>query len=142
MLRTNLSTRPFYNIRAVQAVLGACVAIVILFTLLLRNMALTGRVDRELSRVLEGMAWEEFRTAGHYRPFFDVVVVHTDSVPGGLADVLVHEAAHQLVAQQLLSAAKAPVSNWLNEGLASYFGFTFQGPDGRFVPVRSRQPVG
>jgi hypothetical protein len=33
MLRTNLSTRPFYNIRAVQAVLGACVAIVILFTM-------------------------------------------------------------------------------------------------------------
>jgi hypothetical protein len=33
MLRTNLSTRPFYNIRAVQAVLGACVAIVILLTM-------------------------------------------------------------------------------------------------------------
>lgn len=33
MLRTNLSTRPFYNIRAVQAVLGACAAIVILFTM-------------------------------------------------------------------------------------------------------------
>ncbi len=32
MLRTNLSTRPFYNIRAVQAALGACAAIVILFT--------------------------------------------------------------------------------------------------------------
>lgn len=33
MLRTNLSTRPFYNIRAVQAALGACAALVILFTL-------------------------------------------------------------------------------------------------------------
>jgi hypothetical protein len=33
MLRTNLATRPFYNIRAVQAALGACVAIVILFTM-------------------------------------------------------------------------------------------------------------
>jgi hypothetical protein len=33
MLRTNLSTRPFYNIRAVQAALGACAAIVILFTM-------------------------------------------------------------------------------------------------------------
>jgi hypothetical protein len=33
MLRTNLSTRPFYNIRAVQAVLGAGVAIVIMFTM-------------------------------------------------------------------------------------------------------------
>ncbi len=33
MLRTNLSTRPFYNIRAVQAALGACAAFVILFTM-------------------------------------------------------------------------------------------------------------
>jgi hypothetical protein len=33
MLRTNLSTRPFYNIRAVQAALGACAALVILFTM-------------------------------------------------------------------------------------------------------------
>jgi hypothetical protein len=33
MLRTNLATRPFYNIRAIQAVLGACVALVILLTL-------------------------------------------------------------------------------------------------------------
>jgi hypothetical protein len=33
MLRTNLSTRPFYNIRAVQAALGALVALAILFTL-------------------------------------------------------------------------------------------------------------
>jgi hypothetical protein len=33
MLRTNLSTRPFYNIRAVQAVLGACTALVILLAM-------------------------------------------------------------------------------------------------------------
>jgi hypothetical protein len=33
MLRTNLSTRPFYNIRAVQAALGALAAVVILFTM-------------------------------------------------------------------------------------------------------------
>jgi hypothetical protein len=33
MLRTNLSTRPFYNIRAVHAVLGACTAVVILLTM-------------------------------------------------------------------------------------------------------------
>jgi hypothetical protein len=33
MLRTNLSTRPFYNIRAVQAALGALAAFVILFTM-------------------------------------------------------------------------------------------------------------
>jgi len=33
MLRTNLSTRPFYNVRAVQAALGAAAAIVLAFTL-------------------------------------------------------------------------------------------------------------
>jgi hypothetical protein len=33
MLRTNLSTRPFYNIRAVQAALGALAAFIILFTM-------------------------------------------------------------------------------------------------------------
>jgi hypothetical protein len=33
MLRTNLSTRPFYNVRAVHAALGAAAVIVLLFTL-------------------------------------------------------------------------------------------------------------
>ena len=33
MLRTNLSTRPFYNIRAVQVLLGAFAALVILMTM-------------------------------------------------------------------------------------------------------------
>jgi hypothetical protein len=78
--------------------------------------------------------FDESRSAGHYRAFFDVVVVHTDAVPGGLADVLVHEAAHQLVAQQLFGPAEATVAPWLNEGLASYFGFTFRAPDARFQP--------
>ena len=33
MLRTNLSTRPFYNVRAVHAALGAAAAVVLAFTL-------------------------------------------------------------------------------------------------------------
>ena len=33
MLRTNLSTRPFYNVRAVHAALGAATALVLIFTL-------------------------------------------------------------------------------------------------------------
>jgi hypothetical protein len=33
MLRTNLSTKPFYNLRAVQAALGAAIAIVLALTL-------------------------------------------------------------------------------------------------------------
>jgi len=87
------------------------------------------------NRLLTGKErFDEFRTVGHYRAFFDVVVVHTDSVPGGLADVLVHEAAHQLTAQQLFAEVGGVVSPWLSEGLASYFGFTFQGPDGAFQP--------
>ena len=46
-------------------ILGLAVfAIVVLFLLILRNMSLTARVDRELSAVLEGIAWEEFRQAG------------------------------------------------------------------------------
>jgi hypothetical protein len=46
-------------------ILGLAVfSIFVLFVLLLRNMALTGRVDRELSAVLEGIAWEDFRLAG------------------------------------------------------------------------------
>ena len=57
-------------------ILGLAVfAIVILFLLTLRNMALTGRVDRELSAVLEGIAWEEFRQAGLPERFRDKVAV-------------------------------------------------------------------
>jgi hypothetical protein len=33
MIRTNLSTRPFYNVRAVRAVIGALAALVVAFTL-------------------------------------------------------------------------------------------------------------
>jgi hypothetical protein len=33
MLRTNLSTRPFYNVRAVQVVIGLCVVVVVAMTL-------------------------------------------------------------------------------------------------------------
>ena len=44
MLRTNLSTRPFYNIRAVQALLGAFAALVILMTMfnVIRLLQLAG----------------------------------------------------------------------------------------------------
>jgi len=57
-------------------ILGLAVfAIVLLFALMLRNMALTARVDRELSAVLEGIAWEEFRQAGLPERFRDRVAV-------------------------------------------------------------------
>ena len=57
-------------------ILGLTVfAIFVLFILLLRNMALTGRVDRELSAVLEGIAWEDFRLAGLPDRFRDKVAI-------------------------------------------------------------------
>ena len=57
-------------------ILGLAVfAIFVMFLLLLRNMALTARVDQELSAVLEGIAWEEFRTAGLPERFKDKVAV-------------------------------------------------------------------
>ena len=74
----------------------------------------------------------EFRPSGHYRPFLDVVVLHTDAVGAGdLPDVLVHEAAHRAIERRLFGNA-APRSPWLPEGLASYFGFTARGSDGTF----------
>ncbi len=57
-------------------ILGLAVfAIFIMFLLLLRNIALTARVDRELSAVLEGIAWEEFRSAGLPERFRDKIAV-------------------------------------------------------------------
>jgi glycosyl transferase family 2 len=57
-------------------ILGLAVfAIFILFLLTLRSLWQTGRVDRELSAVLEGIAWEEFRAAGLPERFRDKVAV-------------------------------------------------------------------
>jgi glycosyl transferase family 2 len=57
-------------------ILGLAVfAIFVLFALTLRSLLLTARVDRELSAVLEGIAWEEFRSAGTPGRFKDRVAV-------------------------------------------------------------------
>jgi Glycosyl transferase family 2 len=57
-------------------ILGLSVfAIFILFVLLLRNISQTSRVDRELSAVLEGIAWEEFRASGLPERFRDKVAI-------------------------------------------------------------------
>jgi hypothetical protein len=57
-------------------ILGLAVfAIFVLFALTLRSLMLTGRVDRELSAVLEGIAWDEFRSAGLPDRFKDKVAV-------------------------------------------------------------------
>jgi glycosyl transferase family 2 len=59
-----------------RRILGLAVfAIFILFLLTLRSLWQIGRVDRELSAVLEGIAWEEFRSAGLPERFSDRVAV-------------------------------------------------------------------
>ena len=71
MLRTNLATRPFYNERAVRAVLGVCAAILLALTVynVLRYVSLSGS-ERELSvRATEaGAEAARLRRAGEWRP--------------------------------------------------------------------------
>ncbi len=66
------------------------------------------------------------RPQGHYGSLYDVISLHSDADggPGSTADALIHEAAHQLVAQRIFGGEPAP-AYWLTEGLASYFGYTF-----------------
>jgi len=72
------------------------------------------------------------RPAGHYGAPFDAITLHTDAGdPGGLADSLIHEAAHQLTDQRLFSG-DALASRWVAEGLAHYFGFTHEDESGGF----------
>ena len=57
-------------------ILGLAVfAIFILFLLILRALSQAGRNSRQLSAVLEGLAWEEFRNAGLPERFRDEVAV-------------------------------------------------------------------
>jgi hypothetical protein len=57
-------------------ILGLAVfAIFVLFLLTLRSLWTTSKVDRELTAVLEGIAWEEFRQAGLPERFRDKVAV-------------------------------------------------------------------
>jgi hypothetical protein len=78
--------------------------------------------------------FDEFRTTGHYRGFLDTVVIHTDGTDADdLADVLVHEAAHQLVGRRI-TGPDVDGPPWLEEGLAEYFAYTRQARDGTFEP--------
>jgi hypothetical protein len=53
----------------------AVLAIVLLFFLVLRALSQSSRISRELSGVLEGLAWEQFRAAGHPDRFRDRIGV-------------------------------------------------------------------
>src|SRR3712207_5864887 len=57
-------------------ILGLAVfAVVILFLLTLRSLIQNGRIERKLSAALEGIAWEEFRSAGLHERFRDRIAV-------------------------------------------------------------------
>jgi hypothetical protein len=57
-------------------ILGLAVfAIFVLFLMILRSLSVGGRNTRELSAVLEGLAWEEFRRSGLPQRFRDRVAV-------------------------------------------------------------------
>ena len=76
--------------------------------------------------------FSEIRPKGHYISAFNVMVIRTTAdTPGGLADTLVHEAAHQLTDQSFYGEGFQP-SAWVSEGLASYFGFTYRDKSGAF----------
>jgi hypothetical protein len=73
----------------------------------------------------------EFRPAGHYTAALDTVAIHTDAgPPANLPEVLLHEAAHQLVERRLFGPGR-PRSLWVDEGLADYFAMTLRNPAGR-----------
>ena len=80
--------------------------------------------------------FSDIRPKGHYISLFNVLVLRTTAdTGGGLADTLVHEAAHQLIDQRLYGRGYGP-SVWVSEGLASYFGYTMRGRSGAFEPGR------
>lgn len=72
------------------------------------------------------------RPKGHYGSLFDAIILHTDSDrPGGLANTIVHESAHQLIDQRLFGRDRRPAL-WISEGLAQYFGDTYMPRDAGF----------
>jgi glycosyltransferase involved in cell wall biosynthesis len=57
-------------------ILGLAVfAVIVLFVLTMRSLLQNGRIERKLSATLEGIAWEEFRSAGLPDRFRDRVAV-------------------------------------------------------------------
>ena len=70
-----LSAFSFERENGTRIVGVAVFAIVILFLLVVRALAQSSRITRELSAVLEGMAWEQFAAAGHPERFRDRLAI-------------------------------------------------------------------
>ena len=75
LLDSLLSAFSFEQQNGTRIVGVAILGIFILFLLVLRALAQGSRITRELSGVLEGIAWEEFRSAGNPERFRDRVAV-------------------------------------------------------------------
>ncbi len=70
-----LSAFSFERENGTRIVGVAMFAILILFLLTLRALAQSSRITRELGGVLEGLAWEQFRAAGHPERFRDRIAI-------------------------------------------------------------------
>ena len=70
-----LSAFSFKRENGTRIVGVAIFAILILFLLVLRALSQGSRITSELSAVLEGLAWEQFRAAGHPERFKDRIGV-------------------------------------------------------------------
>jgi glycosyltransferase involved in cell wall biosynthesis len=71
LLDTLLSAFSFKRSNGTRIVGVAVFAILILLVLVVRALAQGSRITRELSGVLEGLAWEQFKAAGHPERFRD-----------------------------------------------------------------------
>ncbi len=71
LLDTILGAFSFKRSNGTRIVGVAVFAILVLFLLVVRALAQGSRITRELSEVLEGLAWEQFRVAGHPQGFRD-----------------------------------------------------------------------
>jgi hypothetical protein len=75
LLDAILSAFSFQRSNGTRIVGVAVFAILILFLLVVRALSQGSRITRELSSVLEGLAWEQFRVEGHPAEFRDKIGV-------------------------------------------------------------------
>src|SRR5215216_5993556 len=73
LLDAILSAFSFKRENGTRIVGVAVFAILILFLLVVRALSQGSRITRELSSVLEGLAWEQFRVEGHPERFRDKI---------------------------------------------------------------------
>ena len=73
LLDAILSAFSFQRSNGTRIVGVAVFAILILFLLVVRALSQGSRITRELSSVLEGLAWEQFRVEGHPERFRDKI---------------------------------------------------------------------